>query len=93
MNEERMRSALEEVAEERRRQFVKWGDQDHDPAWWLAILTEEVGEFAQSILHDKFGGYAAGLARGEIIQVAAVAVQILEMMDAADAAGGKHEDR
>lgn len=71
---------LDAIVQERVRQHLKWGQQDHDDKTWLAILTEEVGELAQAILHDKSGGPAAGTARDELVQVAAVAVQWLECM-------------
>jgi len=35
---------LEEISEERQRQDDKWGPQHHDPALWMGILGEEVGE-------------------------------------------------
>lgn len=65
---------------ERKRQNEKWGEQNHDDYRWLAILTEEVGELSQAILHDEFGGRAAGTAQTELVHVAAVAVQWLECM-------------
>lgn len=71
---------LDAIVQERVRQGLKWGEQNHDDKTWLAILTEEVGELAQAILHDEFGGRAAGTARTELVQVAAVAVQWLECM-------------
>lgn len=72
--------ALREVQEERQRQDAKWGEQNHDDYRWLAILTEEVGELAQAMLHSQFGGEHAGTERVELVQVAAVAVQWLECM-------------
>ncbi|KKN66943.1 hypothetical protein LCGC14_0466230 [marine sediment metagenome] len=71
---------FETIQKERQRQEDKWGQQNHDNYRWLAILTEEVGELSQSILHDEFGGRAAGMTRTELIHVAAVAVQWLECM-------------
>lgn len=53
-------------------QYEKWGEQHHDPAIWLAILTEEVGEVAESVLKKESYSY-----RAELIQVAAVAIQAL----------------
>jgi NTP pyrophosphatase (non-canonical NTP hydrolase) len=35
-------------------------DRNQDPFIWGAILGEEVGEFHQAVLHDRFGGKAAG---------------------------------
>lgn len=76
-----MQLALADVMLERSRQQEKWGEQDHDPMTWLAILGEEVGEACEAALHTKFGGPAAGKLRLEMIQVAAVAVQIIEWLD------------
>lgn len=66
------------IAAERQRQNDKWGEQNHDSFTWLAILTEEIGEVAQAVLHDRFGGKAAGTLQTEIIHVAAVVVQWIE---------------
>jgi len=71
---------MREIQEERQRQDEKWGEQNHDDTWWLAILMEEVGELAQAMLHSSFGGPHAGTERIELTQVAAVAVQWLEAM-------------
>ena len=67
----------EMVLQEINRQDSKWGaDRLQHPFEWNAILTEETGEFAQAVLHDEYGGDHAGTALKEIIQVAAVAMQI-----------------
>ena len=65
------KTVLEEVAQERIHQDLKWGEQNHRDSVWLAILTEEVGECAKAILEGK------GLTH-ELIQVAAVAVAWVE---------------
>lgn len=74
---------LRDVAHERIRQDAKWGQQAHPPEWWLAILVEEVGEVAQEILGLKFGDVsgAKGDLRLELLQVAAVAVGAIEVLD------------
>ena len=77
---------IDEILAERRRQDEKWGEQNHDPAVWLAILTEEVGELAEAILFDHSNGdernhtHSADM-RTEAIQVAAVAVQFVQFLD------------
>ena len=76
---------LEDIRNERKRQDAMWGVQDHDNITWSAILSEECGEFAQAALHEKFGGEAAEGLREELIQVAAVATQIVECFDRAKA--------
>lgn len=47
---------IAEVLTERERQDAKWGEQNHEPVVWSAILSEECGEFAQAALHVNFGG-------------------------------------
>lgn len=74
---------IEEVLAERRRQDEKWGEQNHQPVEWLMILAEEVGEANKAALemyfdhyYDAYRGY-----REELIQVAAVAIQMIESLD------------
>lgn len=73
--------AYTSVGNERVRQDMKWGVQDHDDFTWLAVLTEEVGESAQCALHDNFGGHHSGELRAEVVQVAAVAIAWIEALD------------
>lgn len=74
--------AMNNVLSEMTKQDELWGaDRNHDPFVWAAILSEEIGEFAQAILHDEFGGSHAGTARDEAVQIAAVALQIIEYYD------------
>ena len=74
--------AIGSVIAEMNRQDEKWGaDRDLHPFVWQTILSEEVGEFSQAILHDEFGGHKLGTAREEMVQVAAVALQIIEHYD------------
>jgi NTP pyrophosphatase (non-canonical NTP hydrolase) len=80
------RYVLELVAAERQRQDDKWGDQSgNHPFEWMSILMEEVGELAEAINETCFqtqhvkpdrGGPDA--IRREAVQVAAVAVAIVE---------------
>lgn len=76
-----MDRALSDVRLERQRQDEKWGPQDHSPAEWLAVLTEEVGEVATGILRHRFNGRALSEYREELVQVAAVAVAAIEALD------------
>lgn len=74
--------AIGSVIAEMNRQDKKWGaDRDQHPFTWQVILSEEVGEFSQAILHDEFGGHKSGTAREEMVQIAAVALQIIEYYD------------
>lgn len=78
----RVSKAAHDVFEEMNSQDRKWGaNRDHHPAVWNLILTEEVGEVAQAMLHDEFGGDHAGTVRAELVQVAAVAMQMIEFYD------------
>ena len=74
--------ALDQILAERTKQDAKWGVQNHDPFLYLTILVEEVGEFAQATLHTRFGdeGKAVNM-REEAVQVAAVALAIVECID------------
>lgn len=79
-------AAAASVLAEMDRQDKRWGaERDHSPVAWQTILSEEVGELAQAILHDAFGGSQAGTARAEAVQVAAVALQIIEYYDRCEA--------
>ena len=44
-----MLKVLQEILTERSRQDNKWGQQNHGPAVWLMILSEEFGEAAREI--------------------------------------------
>lgn len=65
---------LAEIQQERESQDARWGEQNPDPEVYLAILTEEVGELAQAMLHKRFLTGPWHNLRKEAVQVAAVAV-------------------
>lgn len=76
------------VEAERERQDMKWGQQNHEPQYWMGILGEEFGELCQAVNETVFnngpeertkGGY--NNMRTEAVQVAAVAVAFVEMLD------------
>jgi hypothetical protein len=79
-----------EILHERLLQDDQWGEQNHHPFQWLAILGEEVGEANKEALEDfvkngvkaKFQKY-----RAELIQVSAVAMSMVESLDRNE--GGK----
>lgn len=75
--------AIIDVMHERLKQNEKWGEQNHNPYIYLAILLEEVGELAQAILQTQFGGSRGGWSRvrREAVQAAAVAVALIECLD------------
>lgn len=70
------KSVLNDVAAERSRQLLKFGEQHHDPSWWYVILGEEFGEVGRAIYEHLPTNY-----REELIQVAAVAVAAVEDYD------------
>ena len=83
-----------EILAERERQDEKWGpvsrfkSQGFERA--LVILMEEVGEAARAVLEmhpvqNRLPGDWRGQARRELIQVAAVAVAIIEYIDLKEA--------
>lgn len=84
---------LYEVEAERIKQDNKWGEQNHDPFAWLAILGEEVGEankhalqayFSTSYTKEdckKYEREQLDEYRNELIQIAAVAVAMIECYD------------
>lgn len=71
-----------EVQRERERQEMKWGRQDHAPAFWMLILGEEFGEAQKAALEASWGGGASWADyRAELVQVAAVALAAIESLD------------
>ncbi len=54
-------------------------DRDQHPfVCKLSLARRSGGRGSQAILHDEFGGQKSGTAREEMVQVAAVALQIVE---------------
>ncbi len=86
---------LEEIKAERERQDARWGVQNHSPMEWQGILIEEVGEAAKEAtdyhfrighrgddaLDEKIIRKQLQAYRAELIQVAAVAVAMVECLD------------
>lgn len=80
---------MTEILEERERQNDKWGEQNHAPMEWMAILTEEVGEAMKEALEFHWNGEhyfhdrdaVLKRYRAELVQVAAVAIAALESLD------------
>lgn len=71
-----MDQIYEDVDAEIQRQNHIWGEPRHLGHKWNSILVEEVGEFAKALLEQDIVH-----AREEIIQVAAVAMQIANAID------------
>lgn len=78
---------LQEIIDERIRQHKKWGEENHQPETWFLILGEEVGEAQKEFLEHRFPEFAKvekdhlACYRQELVQVAAVAVAMLECFD------------
>lgn len=77
---------LKDINEERERQDEEWGEQNHSPVIWMPILMEEVGEAAQEAVKSHFAdegvyGKHVDLYRQEMIQVAALAIAMIESLD------------
>lgn len=80
-NQITMENILNEIKAERQRQDAKWGEQNHHPFAWLAILGEEVGEVNKAALEHNFSGKSLDEYREELIQVASVSVAMIECLD------------
>jgi NTP pyrophosphatase (non-canonical NTP hydrolase) len=78
-----------DIAAERGRQHQKWGTQRHDFPVWITVLSEEVGEVSQAILQYRQVASDRRLKamREEAVQVAAVAVAMIEHIDELDSEG------
>lgn len=73
---------LYDVLKERFRQDARWGEQNHRQMIWLGILAEEFGEAAKEINELYFNrAWSVARLRNELIQVAAVAVAMVESLD------------
>jgi hypothetical protein len=78
----------QDIANERNRQDLTWGEQNHKAEKWVSILGEEFGELCQAVNDTIFdnpmykGGYDN--IRKEAVHVAAVAVAMIECLDRYD---------
>lgn len=74
-----------DVDAERDRQDARFGNQVYSWPIWAAILSEEMGEVSEACLlaHWQQEGALAHL-REELVQVAAVAVHMLEKLDSGE---------
>lgn len=83
MNSEIQKHAIDAVVAERLRQDELWGPipRHLSPDTWAVILTEEVGEVAEATLRLHDPGWGIKPLREELIQVAAVAIAMIEEID------------
>jgi hypothetical protein len=78
------------IAAERVKQFNKWGEQNHSPALWYAILGEEFGEVGKEICEaeaefsrgDDYSGRGHLLRlKTELVHLLAVGTAMLESLE------------
>lgn len=70
---------IKEILAERERQDQKWGyPQNNSYCEWASILAEEAGELAKELNEMNFGRGRQDQMEAEAVQVAAVALSILE---------------
>lgn len=83
MDEERQVAIVDQILDERLAQDEKWGEQNHNPVEWMSILMEEVGEASKEAIENHFNPDTTNLDkyRCEMIQVAAVALAMIECLD------------
>lgn len=94
--EEAINDILSSIKIEVGAQNASWGQQNHNPVEWMAILSEEVGEAAKEAVDYHFNYPAKSTWKGsaeelqfhrlkefrkELIQVAAIAVQMVASLD------------
>jgi NTP pyrophosphatase (non-canonical NTP hydrolase) len=74
---------IEEIKQERIIQDDKFGEQNWSPIEWIAILAEEVGEAAKEANDYRWNPQKFNRSnyRNELIQVAAVALSMVECLD------------
>lgn len=86
MREAVYQAIAREIFAERERQHATWGEQNHDPFKFLSILGEEFGEVCRATFEAESDGEwnlekMKTTYRHELIQVAAVAMQMIEAFD------------
>jgi len=64
------------ILEERQRQDLKWGEQNHNIYKWLAILGEEIGEVNKAALEDDYNEVI-----DELVQIGAVVIAMIESLE------------
>jgi NTP pyrophosphatase (non-canonical NTP hydrolase) len=84
-----MEEIFELIRQERKRQDKKWGKipRELNIHKWMSVLTEEVGEVAESLLKREDEN-----TKIELVQVAAVCVAFLEELNWFDSHGHSYED-
>lgn len=78
---------IDSLSQERARQHIKWGEQNHDDITWLGILAEEFGEAAKEANETHFRSKSDEELKTELAQVAAVCVAWLESIERRNPSG------
>ena len=78
-------NCISDVEIERIAQDRQWGEQNNSFEIWLTVLQEEIGEAAHEVLAMRYQtkkdtGSLGGL-RKELVQIAAVALAMIESFD------------
>ena len=60
VQDEREAEAVRRMLTERRRQDRLFGEQDHDPAWWMVITGEEYGEMCKAVCDYRWAKEVIG---------------------------------
>lgn len=83
-NRKRQILAVGAMIEERDRQDDTFGVQNHHPAYWLALLGKQMGQLGEAVVQREWAadkGKASAAMRAEAIQLAAVALNMIECID------------
>jgi NTP pyrophosphatase (non-canonical NTP hydrolase) len=88
-----MDNIIQEIKAERARQDAKFGEQNHPAERWLTILGEEVGEVNRAAIDYWHDGKSLEAYRAELVQVAAVAIAMLQAHERSENARGMMAER
>ena len=77
---EGVNSTLPRVKKERLRQLSKWGLQNHEPLFWLGVITEENGEIAKAMIEGDMEQ-----AKKEAIECAACCIAFVQNLETGEA--------
>ncbi len=92
---QKTKAVLKEISEERKSQYFIYGEQDFTPEMFFTILGEKFGKVSTAIkewrLEDK-EGYKKNY-REELIQLAAVAVQMVECLDRSEGSNAEEAEQ
>lgn len=80
------RDVLADISDERERQDALFGQQNHHPAYWLALIGKQTGQLGQAVVNREWASLEnrdrmTAKVREEAVQVAAVAVAMIEAID------------